>query len=828
MKALCALFLVLMAGTAFGQSNLPACQGSDASKWSNCFGSWTQSGHKYVGEWKDGKFSGQGTNTWDNGDNYVGDFKDGKRNGQGTASAANGDKYVGEWKDGKAHGQGITYSGNGSIKESGIYKDHVLITSQYIDPNSFTRIVRNNLLPPSESKLSGEANNQEIEKTQISGEWINTDKGCKLWNPIPEKGETVTWTGLCKNGFTSGYGTQQWYLNDKVGNKLVGLVKDGKFVDGQISIFYPNGEKYFGEWRKEKANGLGTYIFKNGNKYEGEFKDYKRHGKGVLTKPDGTRQEGIWSENKFVRAETFTLPLLPKEIKLEDDRQYLAEERRRLDAEKVQLEQDRKSRGSAFGEIILIPNPNKLPLCSERLGTRQSPLKCWGEERRDRWSYVGEMENYGVDGQGQPAGKYHGQGVMVFTDGSRQEGIWFNGQLLSKSKVNIPNFDTKTANNSERSDLQRDQQKLAEERRKLEEDKRQREQSKLNQRILLQVNNSQPSAEGDFTINIQTNADTASLRVNGEEQGGRADGKYSVKRVARAGQETRFEIIAKDVYGNTDSKTITVSRTVVESMVTYQQLNPDRIKRQPERDAVAVIIGISNYKSLPKAEFSKDDAQVFYDYAIRALGVKPGNIKLLMDEQADAEEIYTAFKTWLPARVKSTTDVYVFYSGHGLPTQDGSGLYWLPQRANRDLISKTGILLSEVNSDIHASKPKSVTIFMDACYSGQARGGETLVASARPIALKSQPTTFPSNFTVISASQADQISSSSPELQHGIFSYYLMRGMEGDADLNKDGKIILDEIQKYLSENVGRQARIMNRQQEPQVIGDGSRVLVGR
>jgi hypothetical protein len=363
---------------------------------------------------------------------------------------------------------------------------------------------------------------------------------------------------------------------------------------------------------------------------------------------------------------------------------------------------------------------------------------------------------------------------------------------------------------------------------KFEESKLIKEQYLSSPNFSLQVNNSQPSAEGDVTINIQTNADTASLKVNGEEQGGRADGKYSVKRVARAGQETRFEIYAKDVYGNTDTKAISVSRTVVESKVTYQQLNPDRIKRQPERDAVAVIIGISNYKSLPKAEFAKDDAQVFYDYAIRALGVKPGNIKLLMDEQADAEEIYTAFKTWLPARVKSTTDVYVFYSGHGLPTQDGSGLYWLPQRANRDLISKTGILLAEVNGDIQASKPKSVTIFMDACYSGQARGGETLVASARPIALKSQPTTFPSNFTIISASQADQISSSSPELQHGIFSYYLMRGMEGEADLNKDGKITLDEIQAYLSENVGRQARIMNRQQEPQVIGDGSRLLVGR
>ena len=367
--------------------------------------------------------------------------------------------------------------------------------------------------------------------------------------------------------------------------------------------------------------------------------------------------------------------------------------------------------------------------------------------------------------------------------------------------------------------------RIIDDRRRPDDDKR--ELPKTNQRINLQVNNTQPSADGDVTINVQTNADTASLKINGEEQGGRSDGKYSLKRVARAGQETRFEIYAKDIYGNSETKIITVSRTVVESKVTYPALNPDRIKRQPEHDAVAIIIGISNYKSLPKAEYAKDDAQVFFDYAIRALGVRPGNIKLLMDEQADAEEIYTAFKTWLPARVKFTTDVYVFYSGPGLPTQDGSGLYWLPQRANRDLLAKTAILLQEITSDIQASMPNSVTIFMDACYSGQARGGETLIASARPIALKSQSTTFPSNFTVISASQADQISSSSPDLQHGIFSYYLMRGMEGEADLNKNGKITLDEIQAYLSENVGRQARIMNRQQEPQVIGDGATVLVG-
>jgi uncharacterized caspase-like protein len=172
--------------------------------------------------------------------------------------------------------------------------------------------------------------------------------------------------------------------------------------------------------------------------------------------------------------------------------------------------------------------------------------------------------------------------------------------------------------------------------------------------------------------------------------------------------------------------------------------------------------------------------------------------------------------------------VYVYYSGHGLPTADGQGLYVLPQRADRDFIDKTAITQAEINTAIQAAKPKSVTIFLDACYSGQARTGETLLASARPVALKVERQLFPEAFTVISASQADQISSSSPDLKHGIFSFYLMRGMEGDADTNRDGRITAGEMHSYLTEQVTRQAGMQNRLQQPQLIGDANRVLVGR
>ena len=250
---------------------------------------------------------------------------------------------------------------------------------------------------------------------------------------------------------------------------------------------------------------------------------------------------------------------------------------------------------------------------------------------------------------------------------------------------------------------------------------------------------------------------------------------------------------------------------------------------QAKRDAVAIIIGIQDYKRVPKAEFANDDARVFYDYAVRGLGVRPENIKMLIDAEAEDVEIIRAFENWLPVHVnKNQTDVYVFFSGHGLPSPDGRALYLLPHGVDKQLLARTAVAQKELVAALQAAKPKSVTMFIDSCYSGQARGGETLAVFARPVSLKVEETAYPANFTVISASANSQISSASPELKHGIFSYYLMKGMEGDADDNKDGKITIGEMQGYLADKVPRHAMKMNRKQEPQLVGDANRVFVTR
>ena len=162
----------------FAQSNLPACQGSDFSKWNNCHATQNRFGGKYVGAFKDGLWDGQGTYTFDEGsvgriyvgafkedkfngqgtftfgdgrkyvgafkDNdlngqgtltysdgrkYVGEFKDGKRNGHGAYTYHDGLKYVGEFKNDKLNGQGTEYASNGSIINQGVYANGIFVRS---------------------------------------------------------------------------------------------------------------------------------------------------------------------------------------------------------------------------------------------------------------------------------------------------------------------------------------------------------------------------------------------------------------------------------------------------------------------------------------------------------------------------------------------------------------------------------------------------------------------------------------------------------------------------------------------------------------------------
>ena len=291
-----------------------------------------------------------------------------------------------------------------------------------------------------------------------------------------------------------------------------------------------------------------------------------------------------------------------------------------------------------------------------------------------------------------------------------------------------------------------------------------------------------------------------------------------------------FEALAKMPPNKQIAKSTDAAISASDLVKENYKLDAGKLVQIEKKDnAVAIIIGIQSYKRLAKADFADQDATKFAEYANRALGIPKDKIKVLIDTEADQSALLKAFRNWLPLNVnKGKTEVFVFYSGHGLPSVDGKSLYFLPHAADQDLLDETAIDQKKIIAAIQSTQPKSVTMFIDSCYSGQSRNGSQLLAGAKPVALKSSDIGYPAEFTVFTASASDQISSASNDLQHGIFSFYLMKGMEGAADINKDGKITFGEMQQYLSENVQRQALAANRVQVPQLIGDVNRILVGR
>ena len=117
-----------------GDSALPkragpmlACQGPVLA-WTDCFGGVDlPDGSKYVGEFKDGKYHGQGTYLFADGRRYVGELKDGKRSGQGVFMLLDGTRYIGEYKDDKWNGVGSVYSASGQVLQAGTYDDNRLV-----------------------------------------------------------------------------------------------------------------------------------------------------------------------------------------------------------------------------------------------------------------------------------------------------------------------------------------------------------------------------------------------------------------------------------------------------------------------------------------------------------------------------------------------------------------------------------------------------------------------------------------------------------------------------------------------------------------------------
>ena len=245
----------------------------------------------------------------------------------------------------------------------------------------------------------------------------------------------------------------------------------------------------------------------------------------------------------------------------------------------------------------------------------------------------------------------------------------------------------------------------------------------------------------------------------------------------------------------------------------------------------AVIIGISEYKDsrIPSLRYASADAKAFYNWIISPKGgqFSPSRVKLLLDKDSTTNEIKDALFVWLKQALEEDI-VTLYFAGHGSPESPDSpnNLFLLTYDTKFDYIAATGFPMWDIETALKRFiRAKKVIVIADACHSGGI-GDEFNVArraargiGVNPISSGLQTLTqIGDGIAVISASDNKQFSQEGKQWGggHGVFTYFLLKGLAGDADYSKDNRVTLGELIPYVSEQV---RRATNNAQSPNISG---------
>jgi hypothetical protein len=252
------------------------------------------------------------------------------------------------------------------------------------------------------------------------------------------------------------------------------------------------------------------------------------------------------------------------------------------------------------------------------------------------------------------------------------------------------------------------------------------------------------------------------------------------------------------------------------------------------RQGIAVIIANRDYRSkdVPVVDFAISDGLIIKEYLQETLGFRPGNI-MYVENATEAQfraifGIESDYKGKLYHWIRpGESDVFIYYSGHGAPDVDTKKAYFMPVDCDPYSVRMNGYSLNLFYTNLAKLPAKSVTVVLDACFSGGSEKG-MLIKNASPVTvLVTEPVFTLKNASVFTSSTGDQVSSWYPSKRHGLFTYYFLKGLKGEADLNKDGKITAGELDSYLSQEVTYMARrVHQREQTPQMIGARNTVIV--
>lgn len=289
----------------------------------------------------------------------------------------------------------------------------------------------------------------------------------------------------------------------------------------------------------------------------------------------------------------------------------------------------------------------------------------------------------------------------------------------------------------------------------------------------------------------------------------------------------------------TTSELVVQGKETPKTEIQISKLNVDIAQNIPvtsskNKDAVAVVIGNQNYSnpSVPFVEYAINDASLVREYLIKTLGYDEVNI--FFEPNATQAKFISIFGSNDDYKGKlfnylkaSKSDLFIYYSGHGAPDPQSQQGYFVPVDCDPSTVRLNGYSLNTFYQNLSQLPYKSLTVVIDACFSGSSDKG-MLLKNISPIYISVEnPVVTKENTIVFTSASGDQVSSWYPEMKHSLFTYYFLKGLKGESDTNNDRAITVSELKNFIDENVPYMARRLNsREQTPQVIGELNSVIV--
>lgn len=239
----------------------------------------------------------------------------------------------------------------------------------------------------------------------------------------------------------------------------------------------------------------------------------------------------------------------------------------------------------------------------------------------------------------------------------------------------------------------------------------------------------------------------------------------------------------------------------------------------------AVIVGIAGYPNFAEADrlkYADIDAKRFYDFIVspQGGGFPSSNVHMIRNGEATHDRIAKEIE-WM-GQHSPIDRAYIFFAGHGVT--DGRGLaYFMPWDGDPVFPSAAGFrtdrFLEDVKDEITA---ETLVVFIDACHAASAfssgrRGPENIATTI----LENWHSEFKSPQQeevrmAFLAAASNESALEDDEFRGGLFTYYLIMGLEGEADADKNRKVTALELRNYLDDKVAQRAlRKFKARQDP-------------